>query len=245
MKILSKEKIKELPRAVLFDTDNTLYPYDPAHLKAINAVREKVKDKFSISENEFDKLFQKARENVKQRLRGTASSHSRLLYFQRLLEMLGLGTQVLTSLDLEQTYWRSFLKNAELFSGVKDLLDDLRILGIPTAVVTDLTTQIQFRKIVYFGLDNDFDYIVSSEEAGFDKPHESPFQMAVEKLGVKDKIWMVGDNAKNDIWGAKNTINAVTFQKIHEGVIKGEGEHEPDAVFTDFHELRLFLQKLK
>jgi putative hydrolase of the HAD superfamily len=62
---------------------------------------------------------------------------------------------------------------------VKELLDDLRRLGIPTAIVTDLTAQIQFRKVVYFGLDHYFDYIITSEEAGHDKPHQAPFKLAL------------------------------------------------------------------
>lgn len=37
-----------------------------------------------------------------------------------------------------------------LFDEVKELLEDIRFLGIPTTIVTGLTTQIQFRKIVYF-----------------------------------------------------------------------------------------------
>ena len=32
MKILAPARFGHLPDAILFDTDNTLYPYDPAHL---------------------------------------------------------------------------------------------------------------------------------------------------------------------------------------------------------------------
>ena len=182
---------------------------------------------------------------VKARLAHTAASHSRLIYLQRMLEIMGLGSQVLLALDFEQTYWRTFLSHATLFDGVKDMLDDLRLLGIPTAVVTDLTAQIQFRKIVYFGLDQCFDYIVTSEEAGFDKPHAAPFQIALEKMRPKgDCIWMVGDNAVADIRGAREKINAVTLQKVHEGVERGTGENAPDAAFGDFQELRQLIRKL-
>lgn len=175
MKINNPERFTRLPDAILFDTDNTLYHYDPVHAAAQAAVRDKVVDMFSISPDEFDRAFKQARDQVKNRLKHTASSHSRLLYLQRMLEIMGLGSQVLLALDFEQTYWRTFLSNAVLFDGVKDLLDDLRLLGVPTAIVTDLTAQIQFRKVVYFGLDHYFDYIVTSEEAGYDKPHEAPF----------------------------------------------------------------------
>lgn len=241
----SKERFASLPDAILFDTDNTLYPYDPAHEIAQSAVRDKVVRTFSISAEEFDKAFKQARSEVKGRLKQTASSHSRLLYLQRMLELLGLGSQVLLALDFEQTYWRTFLSNAVLFDDVKELLDDIRLLGIPTAIVTDLTAQIQFRKIVYFGLDHYFDYIVTSEEAGFDKPDEAPFQLAVEKMRPKGAcVWMIGDNAINDIRGAKEKINAVTLQKIHQGVEVGVNENAPDASFESFSELRKLLTDL-
>jgi HAD superfamily hydrolase (TIGR01549 family) len=234
-----------LPDAVLFDTDNTLYPYDPAHIAAQEAVKRKVMDTFSISATDFDSAFSEARKQIKTRLGQTASSHSRLLYLQRMLEIMGLGSQVLLALDFEQTYWRTFLANADLFDDVKELLDDLRLLGIPTAIVTDLTAQIQFRKVVYFGLDYYFNYIVTSEEAGFDKPHAAPFQIALEKMQPKgDCIWMIGDNPVNDIRGGREQINAITLQKLHDGVILGDGINVPDASFKEFKELRALLKKI-
>lgn len=239
MKVVNPDRFTRLPNAILFDTDNTLYAYDPAHEAALSAVREKVTKTFSIESSDFDRAYSDAREQVKARLKGTASSHSRLLYMQRMLEIMGLGSQILRALDFEQTYWRTFLGNAVLFDGVKELLDELRLMSIPTAIVTDLTAQIQFRKIVYFGLENVFDYIVTSEEAGFDKPNAAPFTLALEKMRPDgDCIWMIGDNPVNDIRGAREKINAVTLQKLHSGVEKGQGETAPDAYFDTFSDLR-------
>ena len=245
MKINNSSRFTCLPEAFLFDTDNTLYPYEPAHNAAQNAVRDKVVNTFSITPEEFDRAFKEARNHVKTRLQNTASSHSRLLYLQRMLEIMGLGSQVLLALDFEQTYWRTFLSNAILFDDVKELLDDIRLLGIPTAIVTDLTAQIQFRKVVYFGLDHYFDYIVTSEEAGFDKPHEAPFKIALEKMQTKgDRIWMIGDNPINDIQGGREQINAVTLQKIHSGIELGKGKAQPDAYFHNYDELRNLLKSI-
>ena len=245
MKIFNHKRFKCLPDAILFDTDNTLYPYDPAHKVAQDAIRSKAVRMFSISEKEFDSAFATARHDVKNRLNQTASSHSRLLYIQRMLEIMGLGSQVLLALDLEQTYWRTFLSNAVLFDGVKELLDDIRLLGIPTAIVTDLTAQIQFRKVVYFGLDHYFDYIVTSEEAGYDKPHKAPFKIAVEKMRPNGEcIWMIGDNPLNDIRGAREHIDAVTLQKIHAGLECGSGNEKPDLVFDDYRDLNQMLARI-
>ena len=246
MKINVPERLTCLPHAVLFDTDNTLYPYEPAHSAAMQAVREKVINTFSLNPKDFDLAFGQAREEIKNRLGPTASSHSRLLYLQRMLEIMGLGSQVLLALDFEQTYWRTFLANAVLFDDVMGLLDDFRLLGIPTAIVTDLTAQIQFRKVVYFGLDHHFNYIVTSEEAGYDKPHAAPFLIALEKMQPNGNcIWMIGDNPINDICGSKDSINAITFQKIHEGVELGSGPNTPDVCFNDFRSLRELLTTLR
>ena len=156
-----------------------------------------------------------------------------------MLEIMGLGSQVLLALDFEQTYWRTFLSNAVLFDGVTDFLEELRLLEIPVAIITDLTAQIQFRKVVYFGLDHYFDYIVTSEEAGFDKPHSAPFELAVKKMEVKsERVWMIGDNPINDIQGAREAINAITIQKYHNDAAPIDiGQGKPDCVFEDFSKL--------
>ena len=237
IKLFNKKKFTKLPDAFLFDTDNTLYPYKDANLAAQKAVRDKIIKTLSISGKQFDTSYFQARKEVKRRIPNTAASHSRLLYMQKMIESFGLGSQVLLALDFEQTYWRTFMSNASLFPGVKDLLEDIRVLGIPVSMVTDLTAQIQFRKVIYFELDKYFDYIVTSEESGFDKPHQASFTLAIEKMKPKGKcIWMIGDDPVSDISGARKSINAVTLQKIHNGVIVGKNENKPDASFESFNE---------
>ena len=245
MKFIKLKAITRLPDAILFDLDDTLYSYSQAHEKAQFALKTKVVEKLSISSVDFETSYEEARLQIKARLKNTASSHSRLLYLQRMLEILGLGSQVLLALDFEKTYWGSFLRNAVLFEGVRDLIEDIRLIGIPSAIVTDLTAEVQFKKLIYFGLDQSFDYIVTSEEAGFDKPHQAPFSLALEKIKPKGGcVWMVGDDPINDIKGAKQYIQAITIQKIHHDVELGKGSNEPDAYFEEFSELKKLINSL-
>jgi HAD superfamily hydrolase (TIGR01549 family) len=240
--VRNSDALSRRPACVILDTDNTIYAYEPAHRQAMAATRQKAARLLSISEEHFDAAFAEARSQVKARLGSTASSHSRLLYFHRMLELIGLRTQVLMALDFEQTYWRSLLTSAELFDGVKDFLDDLRSLDIPIVIITDLTSQIQFRKIAYWGLDQYFDYVVTSEEAGFDKPHAAPFELALEKIGnVGRPLWMIGDDPVTDVQGGRKHIGAATLQKKHAGVQVLDGPDGPDAVFEHFGELRKLL----
>jgi len=231
-------QLNGLPKAVIFDTDNTLYPYLPAHNEATLAVEEKVEKQLGIDKVIFRAEFKKAREEIKNRLGNVASSHSRLLYMQKTIEKLELGTRILTTLDLEQTYWRTFLSNCRLFPEVLDFIQLLRSKGIITANITDLTAQIQFRKLVYFGLDEFFDYVVTSEEAGADKPDKMPFKVALEKLQLDpENIWMIGDNPKTDMVGA-GEMGMIKIQKFHDGVkVINSGMAKPDLVFSNYSEL--------
>ncbi|MFK5949583.1 MAG: HAD family hydrolase [Methylococcales bacterium] len=233
------KKVKTKPKAVIFDTDNTLYPYILSDEPATKAVEKKAEKLLNISQSKFSEVFREARKQIKQQLGDTASSHSRLLYLQRTIELLGFGTQIFLTLDLEQTYWRTFLSQSCLFPEVKEFLMDIKSDGVTTAIVTDLTAQIQFRKIVYFQLDSYFDYVVTSEEAGFDKPHDETYQIAIKKLGIEpEEIWMIGDNPVADIAGA-NKFNMITLQKLHTGVeYNPTGNTSPDLAFHDYSELR-------
>ena len=196
----NKTNLKK-PKAIFFDTDNTLYEYYPANKAAEEAVCKKAKNLLGIEKIEFIKIYEKAKYEVKNNLKETASSHSRLLYFQRMIELLGYKAQLLLALDFEQTFWRTFLVNAPLFPGLKETLVYFKEINIPIAVVTDLTSHIQLRKLTYFGLEDMFDAVVTSEEVGIDKPNKKNFVLALKKLDLstKDYFWMIGDNPYSDI----------------------------------------------
>ena len=234
----NSNQIIDLPKAVIFDTDNTLYPYMPAHKEATRAVEEKVEKLLCIDKVTFRLAFIEAREEIKLRLGNVASSHSRLLYMQRTIEKLNFGTRILITLDLEQTYWRTFLSNCKLFPGVLEFIHLLKSKGIVTANITDLTAQIQFRKLIYFGLDEFFDYVVTSEEAGADKPDKRPFEVALKKLQLNpESIWMIGDSPSNDMIGAHNA-GMTKVQKVHSGVdVQTSFEARPDILFKKYSEL--------
>ncbi|KGG02845.1 2-haloalkanoic acid dehalogenase [Prochlorococcus marinus str. MIT 9321] len=238
--IINKKSFIEIPKAIIFDTDNTLYPYKPSHKVALKAAINKASKILSISESEFKKAYLISREEVKYRLGEVASSHSRLLYFQRAIEILGLQSQILLSLDLEQTYWRTFLQNSELFPNVIELLKILKKQNIKTAIVTDLTAQIQFRKIIYFGLEDYFDYIVTSEESGKDKPFQNSFELVLKKLDIEaNKCWMIGDSFNSDMVGS-NKLGIVSIHKKERSHFFKKEVSYVDAEFSEFKSLQDF-----
>jgi putative hydrolase of the HAD superfamily len=246
MEIRDASRFTRKPSCVMLDLDDTLYLYAPAHQAGMAAAEAVASQQLNIASADFRATFRDARTEVKNRLGRTAASHHRLLYFSRAIERAGFSTQPLTAMQMDQAYWRAFLNVAQLFEQVPDFLDDLRIAGVPVVIVTDLIAQVQYRKIVHFGLDRLVDWVVTSEEAGVDKPAPAMFELALAKLGgVEGPVWMIGEQPRSDIAGARAAVDALGIQKRHAGVeVLAEGADAPDAVFDDFGQLRRFLAQL-
>ena len=191
--------------AAVFDLDDTLYDYkslDPIAIRNVcNRIREVKQD---VSYEHIQGILQKVRNIINKRLPDTAAGHNRILYFQMLLEELGCYSSSLC-LELYEIYWGMVLDKMVLRQGVIDFLDLLHYHGIRIAVCTDLTANIQHRKIVKLGLDQSIDVLVSSEEVGKEKPDQAMFLLCLEKLKLEaSQCFFVGDSFNRDVMGAQN-----------------------------------------
>ena len=191
-------------RAVIFDIDNTLYPYAPCDAAGTAAMREA----FSaicgeaVDAAAFSALLQCAKRDVKAHTEGTAACHERLLYAQRLCEVTAHFSAE-NVLKLYHAYWDAYLASMRAFPGAVQLLRAIKANGVKLGCCTDLTAQIQMRKLVVLGLSDAADAIVTSEESGVEKPDPKPFRMVLEKLGVPaSQAVMIGDDYQKDICGA-------------------------------------------
>jgi putative hydrolase of the HAD superfamily len=235
LKIYDPNAFISPPRCIFLDLDGTLYPYEPAHQAGMEAVVGKTARRLGVSRRNVEAAFAAGRDEIKARLGATAASHSRLLYFSRGVELLGFRSQPLLALDLEQSYWWAFMLNMVLYDGVGHFLATVRNAGITLCLVTDLTAQIQFRKLCFLELDAFFDHIVTSEESGADKPDPASFRLALHKTGIPaEETWMIGDSYEADIIGGNNTGLFTLMFGISN---KSYTESFPKIVFTSFLKL--------
>lgn len=199
-------------KAVIFDLDNTVYDYDFCHNKSMSMLCSYACQSFSLTEEQFYKLFDNAKEDVKNQLGEVGASHNRILYMQVLSEFIGLPPTKY-ALAMYDVYWNTMLDNMTLFPYVKELMGYLKSKGIVIAVLTDLTAHIQHRKIQRLGLDNYIDVLVTSEEAGQEKPSKVAFERVIRKLKFEpEEILMIGDSLSKDIKGAEHMgMNAIMF----------------------------------
>jgi len=71
-------------------------------------------------------------------------------------------------------------------------------------IVTDAPRNKAWQRLVLCGLDDIFDVVVTTDDAGKKKPHKAPFNIALSKLKVKtSEALFVGDNVDRDMAGAK------------------------------------------
>jgi putative hydrolase of the HAD superfamily len=167
----------------------------------LKTVFEFIKKEFSFSDDKMDRAYHKARKLVQVELGLTAASHNRVLYFQKMLEILDINPLEYT-LILYSLYWDTFLISMKPFMGIYKFLEKYKD---KICLVTDLTAHIQLRKIKELKLDKYISLMVTSEEAGREKPHPYMFMAALKKMNLKaDEICMIGDSFDKDIIGATN-----------------------------------------
>lgn len=224
-------------KAIVFDLDDTLYEYESLNREAIHIVYKHCCKQLGISESSFETALHQAKQEVKKRLKDTASSHNRLLYFQKLLECLEVCPTDL-ALVMYEIYWNHILDNMVLRDGAFELLTYCRQKQIKIGICTDLTAQIQHRKLKRLGIDKLIDAIVTSEEAGKEKPSEIIYQMILSKLTTapKDTLF-IGDSLEKDVEGPQRIgMKALWFHSCKDSAFP--------AIF-DFNEIRGFLNEKK
>ena len=233
-----------IPKAVIFDLDDTLYSYQLCHGLALKKVKSKLKNEFGITEEIFIKLYDEANKEIKVTLGHVSSSHNKFLYFKKLLEKIGLRPYIRTALDMEALYWQTFFDNMRPFNGLKEFFETLRLLNIKSGIVTNFSAHHQFKKIMHLGIEDYIDHMICSEELGLEKPEPRIFEEMIKALDVGfGEMWMVGNSIKEDIQPAKETIRAKTFL-ISDKYLKNNNKSKVDFILKDFILINKKLLKL-
>ena len=199
-------------RGVVFDLDGTLYDYATNHAIAMKSLCACAKERLGVEETEFAEVYDEAKKLVKLRLTESAAQHNRLLFCQTALELLEINPFP-HALELCESYWSCFIEHMVPYDGALDMLKELKEKGIRTAICTDMTAQIQYRKIRRLGFAELIDRLVTSEEIGAEKPSPLMFQRTLKKLDLKPKdAAYIGDSLERDVEGSSACgLHAIWF----------------------------------
>lgn len=188
-------------KTVLFDIDNTLYSYDDAHRAAYASLCRYAEERLGLDEETFTRLHSEANQEMKARLGASSAIHNRLIRYQRILE--GQGLPISHAPVMERLYWTTLVAHAVKTPGTEKCLALLKMAGLRLGIATDMTADWQYVKLERLGILNAFDFMVSSEEAGAEKPSPAFFACCLEKARCAPaECAFVGDSLKKDCLGA-------------------------------------------
>ena len=112
----------------------------------------------------------------------------------------------------DPVYWRLF----------EDALPALRLLssrGWAHVVLSNHVPELE-RILDALGLGGHVQRVFNSADSGCEKPNSRAFENLLEALDGPEKIWMIGDNPKADVWGAETAGIPAILVRGHPGEAK-------------------------
>ena len=188
-------------KAIFFDLDDTLYSsFKLGAQEGFARCGQYAAEHLGVSD--FSERMQQARRDIGTRMPHAPEIHDRALWAQAALESLGINP--IPHIEaLDRIYWQGVLTHTTLRPGVLELFADLHAKNIRIGICTNMLVGVQARKLLHLGIADQIDFLVTSEEAGKDKPKPSIFELALQKAGCQPcEAFMVGDSFEHDIRGA-------------------------------------------
>lgn len=190
-------------KAILMDLDDTLYDASAAYRRGEEAAICFGSDVLELSRQEWEEAWLRGKARTKEILKVSAAQHHRLFYIQHALEYLGRSPFEHAE-EIYEAYWNAALDGMCLFDGAEEFLRAVKAKELKLGLCTDMTAATQYRKIRRLGIAKYFDAIVTSEEAGVEKPDRKMFELTLAKLeAAHNEAVMIGDNLRKDVEGAK------------------------------------------
>ena len=190
-------------KEVIFDIDDTMYAYTKYNVIAMEQMDRYVEEHFDIPVEKFREDYAAMQAETEEHLGiNNAASHSRHIWIQKLLEKWK-APLLPHVLDMYWSYWGTLLKECRPEPGLLSCMETLKKKGISIGVGSDMTTLVQYEKLKALGVAPYIDHMVTSQEAGVEKPHPDFMKLCIRKSGVlPEECIFVGDNFRKDVQGA-------------------------------------------
>ncbi len=232
---------------IFFDLDGTLYSYETGHQQGLKRAHKYWERITNQDYNTFKKQYEQVKKAIKRYLPDTAASHSRSLYFQTMIEQNFKKTQAKHIAELTHKYWEGFIENIKPFPNVEQTLRQLTIQGHRLAIITNMSADIQFKKLHALNIDQYFEAVITSEEVGHEKPHPHIYLHALNKMkATPENTIMIGDNYEHDIepaefMGIKAFLINIEGNQSFQDMQKIRTEH----IINSFEQLLLKIRVIK
>ena len=125
-----------------------------------------------------------------------------------------------------------------VFPGAHDAIDALKARGVKLALVTNGAADTQRAKVERFALTHRFDHIQIEGEHGFGKPEARAYLHAMQALGVTaPETWMVGDNLEWEVEAPQRLGIYAIWMDVHGQGLPAGSTVKPDRIIRSLAEL--------
>lgn len=241
-----------LPKAILFDLDDTIISFDGASDFAWKDICKSFvsNERTSFDENQLLHCIS----NARQWYWGDPERHKtgRMNMTEARREIVKTALSQLNYFDKDKSnqiadnYSKLQEEMICLFPGSIETLKKLKNLGVRMALITNGSSEKQRWKINKYCLSEFFEFILIEEEVGFGKPDTQVFELALKKLKLKPSdVWMVGDNLVWDIEAPQKLgIFAIWNDYRRKGLPK-DSTIIPDRIISEISNLIIENDKVK
>ncbi len=183
-------------KAAVFDLDHTLFD----RYGTIRKIAPDIVASFDVSEGITPEIFADELSFADKQYvhKGWRNIHSHLIE-------KNIFKTIPTYEEYAERVLSCFRKATVKYDFAIPVLQEIKSMGIKTALITNGSPELQHFKIKSLGLDDCFDEIIVSGETSFEKPDIRIFQLMAEKLGIEtNEMMYIGDHPVNDIDGSRN-----------------------------------------
>jgi HAD superfamily hydrolase (TIGR01509 family) len=207
---------------ILFDIDGTLTSTNELIFASFNHVAKKYLNK-SYTPEELIALFGPPEDEILKELTGEKYNEAHFDYFD--------------------FYNKNHEALADIYPGIKEILNDIKKAQIPLGVFTGKGRKAASITLKTLGLYDYFDMIVTGDDVKRHKPNPEGIVMFVEKFNLdKSRVLLVGD-APADIKAARGAgikIASVVWDSYAKAAVM---ESNSNYVFHTVEELHKFVRK--
>ncbi len=211
----------KLPKAILFDWDNTLVNnWDPIFLayketlKQLGLKQQSRKEtlknaKYSLRET-FPKIFKKDWKKAK-----------KIFYL---------------------TFTKIHLKKIKPMIGSEKILKKIKKFNIPIGVISNKDGVLLRKEISKLGWNKYFKVVIGANEAKKDKPSKYPLLLALKEISLKanKNIWYIGDNEIDVEFAKKNKCSSIFIEnKLFK---KKDLKYKPDLIIQKIKSLEMYIK---
>jgi putative hydrolase of the HAD superfamily len=236
--------VTSLPRAILFDLDDTIISAGPRSLLLRN-LAEEIAHLLPMPPEEAAQALEAANrefwsDQERHRQWRFRLQAARVAIVEQAFERWRPQAPGLTR-EVAYAFGARFHRLREenaCFPGAVETIDELRARGVRLALVTNGAADAQRAKVARFDLARRFDHVQIEGEAGFGKPEERAYRHAMEALGIHpEDTWMVGDNLEWEVAAPQRLgIFGIWHDHLGEGLPSGV-DVRPDRIIRTLPEL--------